>query len=173
MPVRLWLSVMEQYQEPLSGDTVRIPRVGRLIEEAPNVPDGTSWQAIDLPGYEQALVLVEGVQAVQDGIAADRAANPGLIAYLSPNGIDTRAQLRTWLQTQLGDLPVEWRQAVRNRLENHGIDLSRFNLSNTVRDVLRYVIRQHLKRQRADDPINPTDGSDLDDKTIRYLDEDY
>lgn len=95
---------------------------------------------------DAGIAWVVAPAEVHDLLYADRIANPGRIAYLTP--LVSIAIFRTALDKPLRDLPAGFRTVMRNRLLSWGFDLSSVSLDWTLRRTLRAIDEVLFRRQR-------------------------
>jgi|WetSurMetagenome_2_1015567.scaffolds.fasta_scaffold158702_2 hypothetical protein len=109
-----------------------------------DVQQGESFQEIDNPARHYSICFLTARSVTHATISGD----PEIIS-LTPSDV-APSQIASALDTPVNNLPSAFRTSVQDALEAKGISFAWVGASNTVRDVLRYLIRVHFTAQRAD-----------------------
>lgn len=137
-------------------ETVRIyiaPQIGTgafhdpyrsKLNEYINVENGESFDEIDNPARRHSLCFVIAKPATHAAIAADAE-----IIAVTPNEV-TKENVHAILDTPLSSLNQTFKQSVSDALEAKGVSFAWAGGENTIRDVLRYLLRVHFFAQRIE-----------------------
>lgn len=106
---------------------------------------GEGFDEIDHPARRISICTVEAQSATLDAIEADPRVTPVI-----PTRATDRAQLAQILNAPFSSYPLAWRNSARLRLEGFGVNTEWITGTNTMKDVLRQVIKLFSVAQVAD-----------------------
>lgn len=139
MPVQLYLSPQELHTGD-DGSEYTWNYLNNLIDTGA----GDWFDEIDHPARKVSICILTASDATIDAVNAD----PKCKKVLPARVADTAAFVSA-LDTPLRRYPGNWRSAVKTVLLNQGIDIDDLTLDNTLRDVLRRLMRAQALTQRA------------------------
>lgn len=123
------------YIAPQQGTGSRFDPYRSIVNDLIDVNAGESFNEIDYPARRYSLVLVMAEDTTHQVIAAD--SNVTLVSRL----YDDRQALKDDLDSDISSFPSVFVQELNTKLEAGGISTSWISSSNTLRDVIRYLIR--------------------------------
>lgn len=109
-----------------------------------DVTVGETFDEIDHPLRHASITSVTATAASHTAIMADGRATP-----LSPL-VDSKADLVVWLDRNVASLPSNIRTAMVTKLEGLGINTAWIGPKNTLRELIRYLLRTFAWAQRVD-----------------------
>lgn len=130
------------------------PQIGTGTEEDPfrsllndfiDVQVGEWFDEIDNPARRFSICVVSASQTTHNSIGADIRCT-----LLIPTLAGNQEDLRTLLNTSFSSFSVGWRNAAQAKLEELGVSTTWITGTNTLRDVIRYILRTHFFAQIAD-----------------------
>lgn len=142
MPIR-------QYLAPQRGTGTDADPYTSILNDLIDITQGEGFDEIDHPARRYSICTVTASQATHDVIAAD-----ARVTVITPRTCADAADFRAVLDAPFSSWPQAWRDAARARCETLGINTEWITASNTLRDVIRYLIRQHFFCQIADGGAN-------------------
>jgi hypothetical protein len=116
-----------------------------LLNTFVNPSAGEGFDEIDHPARRISICTVEASTATLDAIEADPRVTPVI-----PIRATNRTHLAQILNAPFSSYPLAWRNAARTKLEAFGINTEWITGTNTMKDVLRQVIKMFSVAQVAD-----------------------
>lgn len=138
------------YLAPQIGTGTRQDPFRSLLHDLINVAGGDSFDEIDNPAKRMTVCTVTASQVTHDAIAAD-----GRVTPLMPAVVSDMDALNAVLDTQFSSFDSTWRSATSAAAELAGINTGWINLTNTLRDVMQYLLRVHVFAQLIDGSAYP------------------
>lgn len=135
---------MKVYIAPQIGSGTFLDPYRSKLNDYIDIHAGETFDEIDNPARRYSICIVTAQPSTFAVIDAD----PDIVA-LTPNDVPP-AQLAARLDDLVSTLPIAFRDNVRNELEARGISFAWVGASNTIRDVIRYLLRVHFFCQRAE-----------------------
>ncbi len=140
---------MRLYLAPQSGDGTPENPYRNILNDLIDLPAGDWFDEIDHPARRYSICTVYALQATHDRIAAD-----ARVTAISPRVVADAAAFKADLDALFSSWPSAWRSAAQTRCEQLGISTAWITAQNTLRDVIRYLIRTHFFCQIADGEHN-------------------
>ena len=116
-----------------------------LLTKFVNPVAGEGFDEIDHPARRISICTMEASTATLDAIEADPRVTPVI-----PIRATDRTHLAQILNAPFSSYPLAWRNAARTRLEALGVNTEWITGTNTMKDVLRQVIKMFSVAQVAD-----------------------
>ena len=129
------------YIAPQTGSGTPLDPIRSILNSLINVAAGDRFTEIDNPARLISICCVHASQATHDAIAADARVLP--LGNLCADGV----AFRTHLDSPISDLPNL--AALKTALEERGISTSWYSGSNTIRDGVRWLVRNFSTAQIA------------------------
>lgn len=153
MPLRIYIAPqigngLRGDPDPNTGAYIWTDSTGpyrSLLHKFIDTSAGESFDEIDHPARRISICAVEASAATLDAIEADSR----IIAAIPIRATD-RTHLAKILNAPFSSYPLAWRAAARNKLENWGVNTEWITGSNTMKDLLRHIIKQFSVVQVAD-----------------------
>jgi len=116
-----------------------------LLNKYVNVSEGEGFEEIDHPARRISICTVEASATTLDAIEAD-----GRVIPVLPIRATDRTHLAQILNAPFSSYPLAWRNAARTKLESLGVNTEWITGTNTMKDVLRQIIKLFSVAQVAD-----------------------
>jgi hypothetical protein len=136
---------MKLYLAPQSGTGAEEDPIRSILNDLIDINQGDWFDEIDNPARKISLCSVHASVQTHAIIQAD-----GRAVLLTPNEITSSAALKETLDAPFTSWPSAWRTAAKTGLEANGISVAWVTETNTLRDVLRYLLRVSVFAQIAD-----------------------
>ncbi len=116
-----------------------------LLQQFINPAAGEGFEEIDHPAWRISICTVEAQGSTLDAIEADPRVTP-----VTPIRAADRTHLKEILGTPFASFPLAWRNAARTKLEAVSINTEWITGTDTLKDVLRQVVKLFSVAQVAD-----------------------
>lgn len=139
MPIRIYVAQQRGSGSDLDPYT-------NVLNDLIDVSAGDKFQEIDNTARKVSICVVTASNATHSAIIADGRAVP-----VTPSVATDDASFRAILNSPFDSYPTEWKTAAKTKLEQWGVNTGWITGSNSIKDVIRYIIRHYFMAQSATD----------------------